>query len=122
MMAKRSEPSLSELCSKGSLEEVTESVDELDGDVLFNMLFARSGRFGYTPLHEAVASGNHEVLDYLLTKTSSIPVNIRANNGYTPLHLAAVKDSVECVRVLLKHGADISMIGELQNKLQSLCH
>ena len=102
---------LRKLCQEGNLSEVIKYVNAItDGKVLEDMLSHRNCVFGYTSLHEAVAGGHGEVLDFLLGKAGD--VNCRANNGYTPLHLAASAGHTECVRVLLRHNADISMTDE----------
>ena len=116
-MASRGKPGLGKvdlvkLRFQGSLKEVKEAVEKMDEEVFNEKIGKNSGVFGYTPLHEAVARGNHEVLDYLLTKTKGAHVNCQANSGYTLLHLAASSGHSECVRVLLKHGADISIKDE----------
>ena len=104
---------LHKLCQDGSLKKVKSYVEQLgSSSALADKLANRKGVFGYTPLHEAVASGNHQVLDFLLVTTSSAHVNCRANSGYTPLHLAASSGHGQCVRVLLKNGSDISITDE----------
>ena len=103
---------LHKLCQNGNMKKVTEFVRDMDGNMLKEKLANRKGVFGYTPLHEAVASGHHKVLDFLLGKGGD--VNCRANSGYTPLHLVASSGHAECVRVLLKRKADISMTDEYQ--------
>ena len=63
---------LHRLCHDGTVEEVKSFAEQLGTvDAFADRLAGRKGVFGYTPLHEAVAGGNHEVLDYLLTMTSS---------------------------------------------------
>ena len=104
---------LRKLCHDGNYRKVTEFVNAIiDAKALEDRLANRKGTFGYTPLHEAVASGHHKVLDFLLGKAGDGHVNCRANSGYTPLHLAASSGHAECVRVLLKHNADISVTDE----------
>lgn len=104
---------LHQLCQEGSLESVADFLRRFtDTEELEKRLRNHRGVFGYTPLHEAVASGHHEVLDFLIAKAGAKYVNCRANSGYTPLHLAASSGHSECVRVLLKHRADINMIDE----------
>ena len=103
---------LHKLCQDGNVKRVKEFVEQLDGDTLTEKLANRKGVFGYTPLHEAVASGHQKVLDFLLQRTNNAHVNCRANSGYTPLHLAASSGHGECVRVLLGHGADIAITDE----------
>ena len=127
----RVDPTLNKLCSKGHLKAVQEVVEKLNHGVLENLLTQRSGSFGYTPIHAAVVSGRHEVLAYLLSKAryGSEAVNVAtSSSGYTPLHLAASSGSVECVKVFLEHGANITIpdklgktpkqIAELNNKLR----
>ena len=109
-MSKSDDTGLHRLCQGGTVEDVKSFVEQLESvDALKDNLSRKRGVFGYTPLHEAVASGKHEVLDYLLTTTSSVHVNCRAKNGFTCLHLAASSGHVSCLRVLLKNGADISI-------------
>lgn len=104
---------LHKLCQDGNYRKVTEFVNSIsEGKALEDRLSNRKGVFGYTPLHEAVASGHNKVLDFLLGKAGEGHVNCRANSGYTPLHLAASSGHGECVRVLLKHNADISVTDE----------
>ncbi len=103
---------LHKLCRDGKIMKVREFVEKLDDKSLVEKLANRIGVFGYTPLHEAVASGRADVLDYLLEKTKNTHVNCRANSGYTPLHLAASSGHVECVKKLLEHSADISITDE----------
>ncbi len=103
---------LHKLCQDGNFKKVSQFVLPMDDNTLNEKLGNRKGVFGYTPLHEAVASGHSKVLDFLLGKGGD--VNCRANSGYTPLHLAASSGHAECVRVLLKRKADISMTDEYQ--------
>ena len=83
---------LHKLCQDGNEEKVVEFVGHI-ADRLAN----EKGVFGYTPLHEAVASGHHGVLNFLLENAGDLHVNCLANNGYTPLHLAASSGHAECV-------------------------
>ena len=95
------------LCRDGNYRKVSDFVNSLtDPKALKDRLANSKGVFGYTPLHEAVASGHHKVLDFLLGKVGD------GNIGYTPLHLAAISGHDECVTVLLKHNADISVTDE----------
>ena len=103
---------LHKLCHEGNLKRVTNFVEKLDDKSLAEKLANRKGVFGYTPLHEAVASGKADVLDYLLKRTKDAHVNCRANSGYTPLHLAASSGHGLCVKKLLEHSADISITDE----------
>ena len=104
---------LHKLCQEGNHRKVSEFVNSVsDKKALEDRLANRKGVFGYTPLHEAVASGHHKVLDFLLGRAGDGHVNCRANSGYTPLHLAASSGHGECVKVLLKHNADISVTDE----------
>ncbi len=103
---------LHKLCHEGNLKKIKEFVEKLNDKALADKLANRKGVFGYTPLHEAVASGKAEVLDYLLEKTKNAHVNCRANSGYTPLHLAASSGHGDCVKKLLEHSADISIMDE----------
>ena len=112
-MALADDARLHKLCQDGDLSKIKDFVNQFpDRMTLDDRLANRKGVFGYTPLHEAVASGHHDVLDCLLRKAGDSHVNCRANSGYTPLHLAASSGHGECVRVLLKHNADISVTDE----------
>ena len=99
---------LHKLCRIGRLDKIKEIVQNSDPHTLSVKLATQKGVFGYTVLHEAVASKNTEVLDYLLEHTEAASVNSTAKSGYTPLHMAASSGLVDSVRVLLKHDANVN--------------
>lgn len=98
-------------CKEGNYEKIKEFIPTCEN--LNVRLASRRGRFGYTPIHEAVSKGYSKVLELLLRHGGD--VNCLANKGYTPLHLAASYGYVECVRVLLMFNADISATDENGN-------
>lgn len=100
---------LNKLCYIGDLKKVKDFVEEFDDKTLSEKLAKKGGALGYTPLHEAVASGKAAVLHYLLKRTNNAHVNCRDISGYTPLHLAASAGHLDCVRRLLEHSADMSI-------------
>lgn len=103
---------LHKLCRTGKLNKIQEVVKNTDPQVLSAKLATQKGVFGYTVLHEAVASRNTEILDFLLQYTDAASVNSVAKSGYTPLHMAASSGLVGSVRVLLKHNADVNCTDE----------
>lgn len=65
---------------------------------------------GYTPLHSAIdrqSSDRYEVLEMLLA--AGAPVNRKGINDWTPAHMAAARDDVEALRLLVRHGADLTI-------------
>ena len=92
------------------MKKLISYVRSIDSHILEAKIVSRNGVFGYTPLHEAVASGKPEVINFLLEQTNNAGVNCRANSGYTPLHVAASSGHRKCVKELLNHGADISCV------------
>jgi ankyrin repeat protein len=65
---------------------------------------------GYTPLLAAIESrwpDRGELLELLLN--AGAPVNLKGVNDWTPAHMAAARDDVEALRVLVAHGADVSI-------------
>lgn len=65
---------------------------------------------GYTAVHcviESRRSDKYEILALLLQNRA--PVNARGLNDWTPAHLAAARDDVEALRILVAHGADLSI-------------
>ena len=103
---------LHKLCRLGRLDKIKELVQNTDPNVLSIKLATQKGVFGYTVLHEAVASKNTKILNYLLEQTEAAAVNSMAKSGYTPLHMAASSGLVNSVRVLLKHNADVNCTDE----------
>ncbi|CAL8361925.1 unnamed protein product [Arctogadus glacialis] len=59
----------------------------------------------FSPLHCAVMNDNEGVAEMLLDSLGSAIVNTIDSKGRTPLHAAAFSDHVECVSLLLGHGA-----------------
>ena len=56
------------------------------------------------PLHAAARDNNHQHLRRLLTAGAKVDQMTKASE--TPLYVAAEKNAVDCVKVLLAHGAD----------------
>ena len=65
-------------------------------------------KYGRTPLHKAVATGDIEKVKNLLS--GGADPNVKDTFGRTPLHYAAFKGEVEIAKILLKHGADLNVI------------
>ena len=65
---------------------------------------------GITPLHAAIErerEDRHEVMVALLT--AGAPVNVHGTNDFTPAHLAAAREDIEALKILIKHGADLTV-------------
>jgi ankyrin repeat protein len=65
---------------------------------------------GYTPLHAALERDppdRHALLELLLR--AGAPVNRKGLNDWTPAHMAAAMDDVESLKILVRHGADLSI-------------
>jgi len=60
---------------------------------------------GNTPLHEAIALGDQELISLLIVKGAN--VNAANENGQTPLHLAVSRNNEFLVLFLLTNGADV---------------
>jgi ankyrin repeat protein len=63
----------------------------------------------YTPLHDAVRSGNSAIVDTLLN-IGHLYVDVRAADGRTPLHLAAARGHYVIARQLITAGANINAV------------
>ena len=64
---------------------------------------------GYTVLHSAIdreRDDRHNVLEALLI--AGAPVNAHGINDWTPAHMAAAREDIEALRILIKHGADLT--------------
>jgi uncharacterized protein len=48
-----------------------------------------------------------ERLDDLIV--AGAPLNLKGVNDWTPAHIAATRDDVEALRILVRHGADLSI-------------
>lgn len=59
------------------------------------------GRYGMTPLHEAVTAGSSKITNLLLQ--AGCPVDSRENDGLTPVFLAVQDNKISCLDALLKH-------------------
>lgn len=94
---------LHNLCGRGAVKEITRFLRESLTST--SQLEERVGFLGYTPLHEATHRGHISVVRLLLLYGAN--PNTTANGFYTCLHMAASMDNVECVKELIKNGANI---------------
>jgi len=65
---------------------------------------------GYTVLHSAIdreRDDRHDVLDALIS--AGAPVNAHGINDWTPTHMAAAREDIEALKILIKHGADLTV-------------
>jgi len=68
------------------------------------------GPDGYSPVHavlERARDDRFELLELLLR--AGAPVNAKGVNDWTPAHKAAASDDVAALRVLVAHGADLTI-------------
>nr|XP_015218192.1 PREDICTED: transient receptor potential channel pyrexia-like [Lepisosteus oculatus] len=63
--------------------------------------------YGVTPLHVAAALDYEEMVELLIERKASLGART-VRDLQTPLHFAAKNDAVGALKILLKHGADIS--------------
>uniref|UniRef100_A0AAX7UI30 Ankyrin repeat domain 28b n=1 Tax=Astatotilapia calliptera TaxID=8154 RepID=A0AAX7UI30_ASTCA len=64
----------------------------------------------FSPLHCAVINDNEGVAEMLIDSLGANIVNATDSKGRTPLHAAAFSDHVECVSLLLSHGAQANVV------------
>ncbi|MDR2642496.1 MAG: ankyrin repeat domain-containing protein [Planctomycetaceae bacterium] len=88
---------------------------DIDFDLVKSLLnkdnINKKDRRGRTPLHSVLFSKPEtlEVLKYICEDCNA-DVNLPDNNGVTPIHLAAMSSNVDVVTLLIKKGADISIV------------
>lgn len=71
---------------------------------------------GGTPLHSAIDRARGDKYDVLETLiVAAAPLNVKGFNDWTPAHLAAARDDVEALRILVRHGADLSIRTDIDN-------
>ncbi|CAG11131.1 unnamed protein product [Tetraodon nigroviridis] len=64
----------------------------------------------FSPLHCAVINDNEGVAEMLIESMGTNIINTSDSKGRTPLHAAAFSDHVECVSLLLSHGAEANAV------------
>lgn len=64
----------------------------------------------FSPLHCAVMNDNEGVAELLIDSLGANIVNATDSKGRTPLHAAAFSDHVECISLLLSHGAQANTV------------
>uniref|UniRef100_A0A087X510 Uncharacterized protein n=1 Tax=Poecilia formosa TaxID=48698 RepID=A0A087X510_POEFO len=70
----------------------------------------------FSPLHCAVMNDNEGVAEMLIDCLGANIVNTTDSKGRTPLHAAAFSDHVECISLLLSHGAKANAVDALAHK------
>jgi ankyrin repeat protein len=62
---------------------------------------------GNTIYHEAVARQDPPLLSYALSLKRHYTVDIESIHGGTPASIASANGSMDCLNLLIEHGADI---------------
>ena len=101
-----------------SMNDGLETVQELSHSIDLDAFYVGSDGSETCALHTAAFHGAHLVVDWLLQGIDDCSgkrdgglcvVDARDSNGWTALHFAAGSNSVDCVQVLAKHGAKLSL-------------
>lgn len=80
----------------------------------------QSGLTGYTVLHYLAMRGHSELLDKVLTNLPAIVNEIEGIDGIvSPLYLASKFNQENCVKVLIKHGANIQKLAKKQRDIKT---
>ena len=95
-------------CREGNTERLRDFLYHESG--AHNYFNVRTTK-GNTLIHEAVESGQSNVIQLLLQ--NGISPESKGKNNQSPLHLASVKGHIECLRALLEGGADINFKDDL---------
>jgi ankyrin repeat protein len=61
---------------------------------------------GFTPLKQAVGDSHLDIVERLLLRGANIGHRCATDGGSTVLHTAAAYGLVDCIRLLLRYGAD----------------
>lgn len=68
------------------------------------------------PVHYASFFNDAETLSYLIAQ--NIDLNAKDTFGKTPLHYGIENNATAAVKILLEHGADLRLVGEVDNYLK----
>lgn len=71
--------------------------------------------YGYDILLIAAKYGQADILDYILKNMLHMDINIKNIYSHTPLILAAYSGYYNCVKTLLKYGADVNIVDDIGN-------
>ena len=63
----------------------------------------RDGKYGSTPLHQAVFFGHKEIVEFLIAEGAN--ANAKNSAGFSPLYLAKEKGHHFIAQLLAEHGA-----------------
>jgi len=95
-------------CRRGKAQKLQDLLDTFTGDV---KPLLRRDLQGRTMLHEAVAGGHHELLQWLLQQGGDPNCGVSSAWG-TPLHVAVSAGMTQCIQVLLDHGASVFLLDQ----------
>jgi ankyrin repeat protein len=106
---------------------IVHDVIRLHSSKLFRIVFQNGSPFlntpnaeKSTPLLEAVAAGDEELVMEMLKHDVTESINLPNKDGITPLYAAVDAGNLRLVKLLLKHGADSSITALTNKKMSSL--
>ncbi|XP_066150230.1 26S proteasome non-ATPase regulatory subunit 10-like [Euwallacea fornicatus] len=76
---------------------------------------------GSTPLHRAASKGNLEIVNLFMEHIDDLKINYRDIYGNSALHLACEEDRQEEALLLVKNGADLTLMNKERQSPLDLC-
>jgi len=101
-------------------QKQTLAADMLD-DIKLDLNLATRNEGGNTALTLSAAYGMDLVVPRILSRRPESINEISASQGSTALHLAVSRSHVEVVKILLKHGADLTLVDSNGKTVLDVC-
>ena len=76
---------------------------------LANLAVAYSCEYVQIRLEKAVENGNPTELKRLLQEESALDLNAMNSEGLSPFHKCVMRGNLDCLKILVRHGADIKL-------------
>ena len=84
-------------------------MNETEAKGPINLPVAYSCEFVQIRLEKAVENGNPTELKHLLQQETSLDLNAMNSEGLSPFHKCVMRGNLDCLKLLVRHGADVKL-------------